>query len=49
MAVANDPDTIIKLLHAMAASTEAKANRHDVILIAAANMIEAFNVRAKQG
>lgn len=41
----NDPKTICKLLRAMAGGTDAQANRHDTILIAAAEMIEAFERR----
>lgn len=38
----NDPATISKLLRALAGSDLAKANRHDTILIGAAEMIDRF-------
>lgn len=41
--VLSEPGDIVRLLRAMAGSTEAKANRHDTILIAAAEMIEAYD------
>lgn len=40
------PDVVCRLLRAMASGTDAQANRHDVILIAAAEMIERFEKRA---
>lgn len=40
--IKNSPETICKLLRAIAGSGSAKANRHDTILIGAAEMIEAF-------
>lgn len=39
----NEPKTISKLLRAIAGGAEAQKNRHDVILIAAAEMIDAFD------
>lgn len=38
----NDPATISKLLRALAGSELAKTNRHDTILIGAAEMIDRF-------
>lgn len=40
--VENDPATVCKLLDAIAGSDNAKAARHDTILIAASEMIKAF-------
>jgi hypothetical protein len=36
----NTPETISKLLRAIAGGTDAKENNHDVIFLAAARMIE---------
>lgn len=40
--VQNSPDTLCKLLTAIANSGSAKINRHDTILIGAVEMIRAF-------
>ncbi len=41
------PQAVSKLLRAMAGSTDAKEQRHDTILIGAAEMIEAFEKRTQ--
>lgn len=43
----NKPQTVSKLLRALAGSDHAKAQRHDTILIGAAEMIEAFEKRTQ--
>lgn len=42
LAVYNDPKSVCQLLRALAGSDNARENRHDTILIGAAEMIEAF-------
>jgi len=39
-AMMNNPKTMVTLLRAMAGSSDAARHRHDIILYAAANMIE---------
>lgn len=40
--VLSEPSSVVALLKAMAGGTDAIQNRHDTILIAAAQMIEVF-------
>jgi hypothetical protein len=46
MQIPNDPKVICKLLRAIANAERVKTDRHDTILIAAAEMIEAYDKRA---
>lgn len=45
--LANSPATVCKLLRAIAGGRQAIDNRHDTILIAAVEMIEAFERKTK--
>ena len=48
LAAINSPETICKLLRAIAGGTDTIARGHDTILIAAATMIEAHEHRASR-
>jgi len=43
----NKPQTLSKLLRALGGSDNAKAQKHDTILIGAAEMIEAFERKTR--
>lgn len=43
----NKPQTLSQMLRAIAQGTDAKEQRHDTILIGAAEMIEAFERKTK--
>jgi hypothetical protein len=43
----NKPQTVSKLLRALARGTDAQEQKHDTILIGAAEMIEAFERKTK--